>query len=206
MIDPYLGIIIIPTESTRELHVRLQNKGYHSVTLRFLIPVDYLQINVENKAGNCCVLFFFAPIMQIESKRRQGHVAPGWKRGWQAPNIYPSPSLLVCRPPRTKALLSHLSDEITPVSVARWGDGRDPGPCRRRGPHMYRQCVTGPVEWGKEGGGDQAGTPGLHAARSRRDTRTDPPSPSYHGRNPGRQYKKSTLALLACRQYRPMEC
>lgn len=104
---------------------------------------------------------------------------------------------LVCCLPRTKALLSHLSDEITPVSVAWWGDGRDPGPCRRRGPTCTHSVLQ------DRQGGQSAG---FHAARSRRDTRTDPPSPSYHGRNPEWHFKKNTLASLVCWQYRPMEC
>lgn len=59
------------------------------------------------------------------------HTPPSWKQGPTGPTSILQP--LVCCLPRTKALLSHLSDEITPMLVARWGDGRDPGPCRRRG-------------------------------------------------------------------------
>lgn len=103
----------------------------------------------------------------------------------------------VCCLPRTKALLSHLSDEITPVSVARWGDGRDPGPCRRQGP----TCIPSVLR--ERQGGQSART---HAVRSRRDTYTDPLSPSYYGHNPEWHFKKNTLASLVCWQYSPMAC
>lgn len=42
-------------------------------------------------------------------------------------------------PPWTKALLSHLSDEITAAPAAWGGDGGGPGPSRHRGP----ACVGG---------------------------------------------------------------
>lgn len=53
-----------------------------------------------------------------------------------------------CFRPQTKALLSHLSDEITPVSVAQWGDCRESGQHRRQGP-MYPRCLGG-TSGGKE--------------------------------------------------------
>lgn len=71
-----------------------------------------------------------------------------WKQGPTGPTSILQP--LVGYPPRTKALLSHLSDEITPMLVARWGDGRDPGPCRRRGSTWTHGVLR--KRQGREGG------------------------------------------------------
>lgn len=69
-------------------------------------------------------------------------------------------------------------------------------------------CVYRPHWTGGGGGGKRPvlESARLHAAWCRRDTRTDRPSAWYHGGNPGRQFKKNTPPLLACRQYGPMEC
>lgn len=76
------------------------------------------------------------------------HTPPSWKQGPTGPTSILQP--LVCCLPRTKALLSHLSDEITPMLVARWGDGRDPGPCRRRGSTWTHGVLR--KRQGREGG------------------------------------------------------
>lgn len=109
------------------------------------------------------------------------HTPPSWKQGPTGPTSILQP--LVCCLPRTKALLSHLSDEITPMLVARWGDGRDPGPC------------CGNARGGR-GGLQSTWT---HAVGSRGDTYTDPLSPSRYGHNPEWHFKwQWQCSTMAC--------
>lgn len=128
------------------------------------------------------------------------HTPPSWKQGPTGPTSILQP--LVCCLPRTKALLSHLSDEITPMLVARWGDGRDPGPCRRRGSTWTHGVLR--KRQGREGGGLQSTW--THAVGSRGDTYTDPLSPSRYGHNPEWHFKKNTLASFVCWQCSTMAC